>query len=190
MQDKTHPDWIQLSGDELKMDELRTQLYQLRLKAFKAKKKVLSIDCFEACSTHIQNALLKTLEEPRQDWLIFLGAKNVSGLLPTILSRCLRYPLPPRQLEDALDANEKQMFNLITKAEAFELHSLLEDYLKTRDKAKELSLKLLEEASRQAYPGFWSFFAPTLEQESWAFDRNIHPKIIWEKAWNSADENR
>ena len=38
-----------------------------------------------------QNALLKTLEEPRKDVFIILMAESRNRLLPTILSRCLTY---------------------------------------------------------------------------------------------------
>jgi DNA polymerase-3 subunit delta' len=37
-----------------------------------------------------QNALLKTLEEPPNNSLLFLVAPNVGGLLPTLRSRCLQ----------------------------------------------------------------------------------------------------
>ncbi|MBB5352223.1 DNA polymerase-3 subunit delta' [Haloferula luteola] len=40
-----------------------------------------------------ENAFLKTLEEPPQQTLLLLLTENAGGLLPTVLSRCVRLPL-------------------------------------------------------------------------------------------------
>jgi prefoldin subunit 5 len=53
-----------------------------------AKKTAYVLDNFDAASTEAQNAFLKRLEEPADDLLFFLIAKNESRVLPTIASRC------------------------------------------------------------------------------------------------------
>lgn len=49
-----------------------------------------------------QNALLKTLEEPRPGTLLLLETHRPELLLPTIRSRCVRVRLEPLGLEDAV----------------------------------------------------------------------------------------
>jgi DNA polymerase-3 subunit delta' len=54
---------------------------------------------------HAQNALLKTLEEPRPGTVLVLETSSSSALLPTIRSRCIRLrfePLTLAQCEDVL----------------------------------------------------------------------------------------
>ena len=54
-----------------------------------------------------QNALLKTLEEPPDGSLLILISSSAGGLLPTLLSRCLRVafaPLPASAVADYLIA--------------------------------------------------------------------------------------
>lgn len=57
-------------------------------KPFLHKKKVAIIDNAELLNISAMNALLKTLEEPRGDVVIFLIASDESLLLETIRSRC------------------------------------------------------------------------------------------------------
>lgn len=45
-------------------------------------------------TTRAQNRILKTLEEPPGNSLIILLAENISGLLPTVLSRCIYFRIP------------------------------------------------------------------------------------------------
>jgi len=42
---------------------------------------------FIECAERVQNKLLKTLEEPPTDTLIFVAVNNLTGILPTIISR-------------------------------------------------------------------------------------------------------
>lgn len=58
-----------------------------------------------------QNAFLKTLEEPPPQSLIIMTANNSELLLPTILSRCLKIPLP-NQLEDKESHYEKTISDI------------------------------------------------------------------------------
>ncbi|MBS1187262.1 MAG: holB [Burkholderiaceae bacterium] len=54
----------------------------------------------DALNAESSNALLKTLEEPLPGTVMLLVADNLDGVLPTILSRCRKFPLPmpPREL--------------------------------------------------------------------------------------------
>ncbi len=54
----------------------------------------------EALHTESSNALLKMLEEPLPGTALILVANNADALLPTILSRCLKFPvaMPPTDI--------------------------------------------------------------------------------------------
>lgn len=60
----------------------------LQGKPFLHKKKIAIVDTAELLSRSAMNALLKTLEEPRGDTIIFLIATDEHALLETIRSRC------------------------------------------------------------------------------------------------------
>jgi len=61
------------------------------------------IDGVDTISESGQNALLKTIEEPYSKSYIFLIAQSRTGILPTIISRCIEIPFQPLKDEDLLD---------------------------------------------------------------------------------------
>jgi len=60
------------------------------------------IDGVDTISEAGQNALLKTIEEPYSKAYIYLIAGSRTGILPTIISRCLEIPFQPLRNEDLL----------------------------------------------------------------------------------------
>jgi DNA polymerase-3 subunit delta' len=69
-------------------------------------RRVVIVDCADEMNASAANALLKELEEPPKNTVMFLVSHQPSGLLPTIRSRCrtLRFdPLGPADLAVALD---------------------------------------------------------------------------------------
>ncbi len=56
----------------------------------------------DALNAESSNALLKTLEEPLPGTVMLLVADNPADLLPTILSRCRKFPMPMPPRETAL----------------------------------------------------------------------------------------
>lgn len=90
-----HPDTFIIS---LMLKEMREQnkgikdtvdelIRFLQLSPIASKFKVAVIDDCEVLSLAAQNALLKTLEEPREDTILILIVEDERTLLPTILSR-------------------------------------------------------------------------------------------------------
>lgn len=77
---------------EITMDEMRQGLDFIALKST-LPCKILAISLAEEMNENVQNALLKTLEEPFERTLIILLSENPNKLLPTILSRCKRIVL-------------------------------------------------------------------------------------------------
>ena len=95
--EKMHPDtfWFsqileEISGDDGKqkwIDAVREMIRKLTMSPFSSKYKVAIIEDADRLSEEAQNALLKTLEEPREDTVIILIVPSEETLLPTIVSR-------------------------------------------------------------------------------------------------------
>ena len=80
---------------EISIEQVRTLEKELNYRAFSGKKKIGIIDPATLMNLPAQNALLKTLEEPPADSVLILIAASAGGLLPTLLSRCLRLSFAP-----------------------------------------------------------------------------------------------
>lgn len=70
---------------------------------------------FNLNSTICQNALLKFLEEPPEQVLVILLCQSLSGVLPTISSRCLVTTLKDKQ-EQKLSIDSHPLVEVIVKA--------------------------------------------------------------------------
>lgn len=90
----THPDYHVLSveGDTIKIREHMEPFFQdLRLSSPYSKRKIYIIEDAHKMNSASQNSILKTLEEPASGVIILLMTDNSNLLLPTILSRVVRY---------------------------------------------------------------------------------------------------
>ncbi|MDO8603245.1 MAG: DNA polymerase III subunit delta' [Candidatus Omnitrophota bacterium] len=87
-----HPDLFIIQKEEesrfIKIDMIRDIIYQASLKPYEARKKIFIIAEAEDMNEESQNALLKILEEPRENQIFILTTSRVSGILPTVFSRC------------------------------------------------------------------------------------------------------
>jgi DNA polymerase III subunit delta' len=87
-----HPDVFILKKEKessfIKIDKIRDIIYQASLKPYEAGKKIFIINDAEDMNEESQNALLKILEEPRENQIFILTTSRVSGILPTVISRC------------------------------------------------------------------------------------------------------
>ncbi|MBM4243307.1 MAG: DNA polymerase III subunit delta' [Deltaproteobacteria bacterium] len=86
----------------LSIEQIRRVCGSLALRPVRGSAKVGIVDQAERLTAEAQNALLKTLEEPRGRATLVLVTSNLDGLLPTIRSRCQRLLFAP--LADALVA--------------------------------------------------------------------------------------
>lgn len=86
----THPDviLIQPTGGIIRIAQIRALCETLSLKPYEAKIRVVIITDAHAMNAAAGNALLKMLEEPPQNTLLVLTARQTADLLPTIVSRC------------------------------------------------------------------------------------------------------
>lgn len=113
-----------------------------------------------------ENAFLKTLEEPPPRTLLLLLTANPGGLLPTVLSRCVRLPLLGKtdlsagrggQLVAALNQAARAGFGSPTAALGLKavFSSLLEECKSEAVEAAEEVLKAEEKALKNAIEGDW-----------------------------------
>ncbi len=82
--------WLEPDGQFIKVDDVREACRRLSLRGFESFKKVLVICQAQCLNEESSNALLKTLEEPNPNTVIFLLTDSIKSVLPTIASRCQR----------------------------------------------------------------------------------------------------
>jgi DNA polymerase-3 subunit delta' len=82
---------------DISIGQIRDLEKALAFRSFSGGRKITLIDGADLMNFHSQNSLLKTLEEPPGNALVLLIAHSPGGLLPTVLSRCVRlfFGLPP-----------------------------------------------------------------------------------------------
>lgn len=80
---------------QIGVKESSAVLSKLSLKSHSGKYKILVLWLPEKLSSAAANKLLKTIEEPNEKTLLLLITHNLSGVLPTIISRCLVFSMPP-----------------------------------------------------------------------------------------------
>lgn len=107
-----HPDirWISPDGQFIKIDAVREACRRMSLKSFESGRKALVVTEAESLNEESSNALLKTLEEPTPQTVIILLARELSSVLPTIVSRCQRLFFAPLNEEDVFSIlRERQL---------------------------------------------------------------------------------
>ena len=88
-----HPDVIILEpGDTgtIKIDEIRDVIDRANYRPFEGRRRAVIVDEADTMMPAAQNALLKTLEEPRPGSVFVLVSSMPDALLPTVQSRCPR----------------------------------------------------------------------------------------------------
>ena len=84
------------SSTMVTLEQLREDfLKQVHRKPYEGRKRVFIIASVETMRSEQSNILLKTLEEPPEDVMIILLAKDPNNLLATIVSRCQLLTLEP-----------------------------------------------------------------------------------------------
>ena len=94
---KNHPDIIGVVHEKpntISIEEIRRQIVEdVQIKPYYGPYKIYIVNDEDKMTVQAQNALLKTIEEPPAYAVILLLTNNIDGLLPTILSRCVRLDL-------------------------------------------------------------------------------------------------
>lgn len=97
-----HADYHFFEPDGLyfKIDLVRQIIHEAALKPLESNWKTFVLEGVDLMRDEPANALLKVLEEPPGQTILFLIAESVESLLPTVRSRCLQFPFQPLRQED------------------------------------------------------------------------------------------
>lgn len=88
----------------VRMSQVRELLGRLRYAEGGARARLVLVPWLESLNEETGNALLKTLEEPPGNVYFLIASDHRSGLMQTLLSRCLQLglsPLPDHEFEEA-----------------------------------------------------------------------------------------
>ncbi len=114
-----------------RVEEFRQAISFIGSKAYEAEYKTVIIENADDMTDAAANSMLKTLEQPPKNTVIILEARSVSGVLPTIASRCAAVYLLPESDAETTIQNELG----INKARAAVLSDLSGGFL---DEAKRI----------------------------------------------------
>ena len=93
------------SDTSIKKEDIQNLKSELSVKSFYGKK-IYWIKDIEKMTEQASNSLLKFLEEPEDDIIAILSCKNISAVLPTIISRCQQVKLIGSSEEITEEINE------------------------------------------------------------------------------------
>jgi DNA polymerase III subunit delta' len=88
-------DFAHVPSRDVRVEQVRRLQERLSLRGLESARKVVLVLSAEAMNPAAQNAFLKTLEEPPSDTTLVLVTSAPDRLLPTLRSRCVRYPFAP-----------------------------------------------------------------------------------------------
>ena len=94
------------SESSIKKEEIQMLKSDLSVKSFYGKK-IYWIKDIEKMTEQAANSLLKFLEEPEDDIIAILSCKNISAVLPTIISRCQQIKLVGQSENTEIEKNEE-----------------------------------------------------------------------------------
>lgn len=98
----THPDLhaVEPDGRYIKTEQMKELQTRLWSKPHEGRRAIAIIDGADKLNPEAGNRLLKLLEEPPAYVVLILLAENLSGVLPTILSRCQVLNFAPLPLDE------------------------------------------------------------------------------------------
>ena len=158
---KNHPDFllIQPKKDTISIDQIREELIRfLSLTPFLGDKKVAIIEKAELMNKEAQNALLKTLEEPKGNSVLILISSKPELLLPTILSRCqkISFSFSKEKENEEFSKENSEKEELIEKVLKKDIYQRLKLLEKVKDEDEFLKIlvkifrkKLFEENEKE-----------------------------------------
>lgn len=94
----SHPDLIEVLKEEnnsITANEIRNLIQNINIKPNESDKKVYILKNIENLSINSSNCLLKTLEQPPKNVIFILTTNDLSNVLQTIKSRCIKIKVTP-----------------------------------------------------------------------------------------------
>jgi len=144
---KDHPDFFCMgSKDRIKTADADLFLDFVSTRPFLSNRKVAVIDNAETATWEAANKLLKIIEEPYKDFSFFVISSDPGSVLPTIVSRCIKYNFERLSQGDLINIIWKKMGFELPKAQILawigsgspiDIFSNAGSYLSLRDHAVE-----------------------------------------------------
>lgn len=99
--------WLAPEKNLIKIEQAREILDFLSLRTL-SKARVVVVESAECLNPQAANALLKILEEPPAETFFILITRSPKHVLPTVRSRAVHIPFPPRSPLESLSEEEKE----------------------------------------------------------------------------------
>ncbi len=108
---QSHPDVLHLEprGASIKIEQLREIKDSLFLAPYEGKYRIIILEEAHELTLPAANSLLKILEEPPQRLVFIILTSKPWALLPTVVSRCLVFHLPPLPSSVLLDILQEKL---------------------------------------------------------------------------------
>ena len=137
-----HPDFLCVGRKEkIKVADVEKILEFSETTPFLSKNKVIVLDNAHDITWEAANRLLKLLEEPPPHFAFFLVSDNPQKMIPTILSRCIKFEFNSLQKDDLIEIfsikmgfkkSEAKMLGWVAADTSMDIFSHAGKYLKYR----------------------------------------------------------
>lgn len=107
IEDHAYPDFIVVDGESssIKKQDIEDIQIEFNKTSFEENgKKIYILNMFENATAGASNSLLKFLEEPVEDVIAIITTRNISKILPTIISRCQVIRLKETSKQELFDS--------------------------------------------------------------------------------------
>lgn len=143
-----HPDFLCVGTDErIKVADINFIIDFCSTAPFLSDSKIIVIDNAQKMTIEAANRLLKLLEEPPLNYSFFLITSNPEAIIPTIVSRCIKYEFGSLSREDltliikkklGFPAKKAETLGWLAAGSSLDIFKKAGEYLKYRDMALEL----------------------------------------------------
>lgn len=108
---RAYPDVIELYPEKSTyiVDQIRSMQEEAVLHPYSGEYKIFLLHECHRMNAESFNCLLKTLEEPYPHTVFVLTTDTISGILPTILSRCRKLRIPPQPVDELTKQLKQQL---------------------------------------------------------------------------------
>ena len=165
------------------MRRIASFIYQMPIKAKKKSVFVLNTDNL---TREAQNSILKIIEEPPKNGVIFLGVKSAENILPTLLSRCQKFYFFEKnsdKVEPVMPQSEK-LFSDFKKASSNKERS--EAIKKVMEEENNLVFEdftnLIFQDYLKKFSGNWMEFREFIKRITAIYSLNTNKKLQLESA--------
>jgi len=169
----------QIKTEQIKVDDIRDINKFMALSRQQGSYKIVCINQAEMMNINAANALLKTLEEPPQNAILFLISDRADTLLATIKSRCQlwKFNLP----------EEQQSLNWLSQEQK---HDHWPDLLKVAGNRPLMALELQRSGLGENRAEYYNDLRQFLHGETLVTkvsaklqDQPLERLVIWQQAW-------